>query len=235
LTDQIKYITGKGATAMIQPHNYGRFNGNIMTDAAAFGAWWKRLAALYKDNSKVVFDTNNEYHDMDQQLVFDLNQAAINGIRASGATQQWITPEGNSWTGAWTWVSSGNAASLVSLKDPSNKLIYQMHQYLDADGSGTSADCVSETIFQERLVAATNWLKQNKKLGLIGEYAGGSNAKCIKALQGGLSYMKANSDVWTGAVWWAAGPWWGDYMYNMEPTTGVAYTKVLPEIVSYAK
>jgi endoglucanase len=25
LTEQIDYITGKGAYAMIQPHNYGRF------------------------------------------------------------------------------------------------------------------------------------------------------------------------------------------------------------------
>ena len=121
----------------------------------------------------------------------------------------------------------------VSLKDPQNKLIYQMHQYLDPDGSGTSATCVSSTIFQERLVAATQWLKQNKKLGLIGEYAGGNKAQCIHALQGGLSYLKANKDVWTGSLWWAAGPWWGDYIYSMEPPTGVAYQNVLPSLLSY--
>lgn len=99
-------------------------------------------------------------------------------------------------SGAWTWVSSGNAASLGQLKDPQNKLIFQMHQYLDSDGSGTSATCVSSTIFQERLVAATNWLKQNNKLGLIGEFAGGNNQQCIDALIGGLKYLKANRDVW---------------------------------------
>jgi endoglucanase len=95
-----------------------------------------------------------------------------------------------------------------ALTDPSDstgsKLVYQMHQYLDSDGSGTSATCVSSTIFQERLVAATNWLRSNKKMGLIGEYAGGANAQCITALQGGLQYLKANSDVWTGHLWWAA-------------------------------
>jgi endoglucanase len=146
---------------------------------------------------------------MDQQLVFDLNQAAIDGIRAAGATKQYITPEGNSWTGAWTWISSGNGASLVNLKDPSNKLVYQMHQYLDTDGSGTSAECVSSTIFKERLVAATGWLKENKKKGVIGEFAAGSNTKCMDALKGGLGYMQENSEQWLGAIWWAAGPWWG--------------------------
>ena len=46
-------------------------------------------------------------------------------------------------------------------------------------------------------------------MGLIGEFAAGPNAQCITALQGGLAYLKANKDVWTGALWWAAGPWWG--------------------------
>ncbi|KAF2183339.1 glycoside hydrolase family 5 protein [Zopfia rhizophila CBS 207.26] len=232
LTEQINYITGKGAYAMIQPHNYGRFYGEIITDVAGFKTWWQNVAAKFPSNDLVVFDTNNEYHDMDQNLVFNLNQAAIDGIRAAGA-KQYITPEGNSWSGAWTWVSSGNGASLVSLKDPENKLIYQMHQYLDTDGSGTHAECVSATIFSERLQAATKWLKDNKKLGVIGEFAGGNNTQCINALKDGLKYLGDNSDVWTGAIWWAAGPWWADYMYNMEPTQGTAWRVVLPEIKSY--
>jgi endoglucanase len=45
---------------MIQPHNYGRFLGNIITDTAAFKTWWTNVAAEYKDNELVVFDTNNE-------------------------------------------------------------------------------------------------------------------------------------------------------------------------------
>jgi len=233
LTEQVQHVTSAGAYAMIQPHNYGRFYGDIITDVAGFKTWWKTLAAEYKDNELVVFDTNNEYHDMDQQLVFDLNQAAIDGVREAGATKQYITPEGNSWTGAWTWVSSGNAASLVGLKDPEDKLIYQMHQYLDTDGSGTHAECVSATIFKERLVAATQWLKENKKQGVIGEYASGVNDQCLEALQDGLAYLAENNDVWWGAMWWAAGPWWGDYMYNMEPTSGPAWTGILPKIKEY--
>lgn len=202
LTEQINHITSKGAYAMVQPHNYGRFMSEIITDTAAFKTWWQNVAEQYKDNELVVFDTNNEFHDMDQQLVFDLNQAAIDGIRAAGATSQYITPEGNSWTGAWTWVSSGNAASLINLKDPQDKLVYQMHQYLYTDGSGTHAECVSATIFSERLQAATKWLKDNKKKGFVGEFGTGVNDQCIAALKDGLSYLGANSDVWTGAAWY---------------------------------
>lgn len=211
LTDNINYITSKGAYAMIQPHNYGRYYGAIIEDVAGFKQWWKTVAAPFADNPLVVFDTNNEFHDMDQDLVVKLNQAAIDGIREAGATSQYITPEGNSWTGAWTWVSSGNAATMGALTDPaangSSKLIYQMHQYLDVDGSGTHQECVSSTIFSERLKAATQWLRETGNKGLIGEYAGGNNTQCLEAVKDGLQYLKDNSDVWTGHLWWAAGPW----------------------------
>lgn len=106
-------------------------------------------------------------HDMDQSLVVQLNQAAINGIRAAGAVKQYIHVEGNDWTGAWTWTSSQNAATMGALTDPSNLIVYQMHQYLDSDGSGTHAECVSSTIGADRIKAATEWLRANKKIGYV--------------------------------------------------------------------
>jgi len=84
----------------------GRYYGDIITDVAGFEAWWKTVAARFKDNDKVIFDTNNEYHDMDNKLVADLNQAAVKGIRAAGATSQFIFLEANSWSGAWHFVRS---------------------------------------------------------------------------------------------------------------------------------
>ncbi|KAJ3580006.1 hypothetical protein NPX13_g555 [Xylaria arbuscula] len=157
-----------------------------------------------------------KFHDEDNTLVANLNQAAITAIRAAGATSQYIFVEGNSWTGAWHWVtnewapqpsqtSSGTADGMGKLTDPSNKIVYEMHQYLDSDGSGT----------QPR------------------ETAGGSNSQCISALQGMLGYMSDNSDVWTGWLWWGAGPWWGTYIYGMEPPSGTAYTGVLPSLTQY--
>ncbi|HIB99683.1 TPA: glycoside hydrolase family 5 protein, partial [Candidatus Poribacteria bacterium] len=29
-----------------------------------------------------------------------------------------------------------------------------------------------------------------------------------------------NTDVWLGWTYWAAGPWWGDYMFSIEPKIG---------------
>ncbi|SPQ18499.1 672faf8a-7e7e-4002-9964-79dc78b1afb9 [Thermothielavioides terrestris] len=222
LTDTVNFITNAGAYAILDPHNFGRYYGNIITDTTAFGAFWTTVAKQFASNSRVIFDTNNEYHDMDQTLVLNLNQAAINAIRGAGATSQYIFAEGNSYTGAWTWNTTNT--NLAALSDPQNKLVYEMHQYLDSDGSGTSATCVSSDIGVQRIVGATNWLRANGKIGILGEYAGGANSVCQTAVTGLLDHLQANSDVWAGALWWAGGPWWGNYIFSFEPPSGTAYT-----------
>ena len=85
----------------------GRYYNQIITDVPGFKAWWTTIASRFKDNQLVIFDTNNEYHDMDNKLVADLNQAAVDGIRAAGATGQMIWLEANAWSGAWHFVSLG--------------------------------------------------------------------------------------------------------------------------------
>ncbi|KAI2787481.1 putative endo-beta-1,4-glucanase B [Penicillium oxalicum] len=231
LKSTVNSITKSGAYAVLDPHNYGRYGGSVITSTADFQAWWKKVAGEFSSNDKVIFDTNNEYNNMDQTLVLNLNQAAIDGIRAAGATSQYIFVEGNAWTGAWSWTDTND--NMKNLKDPQGKIVYEMHQYLDGDKSGTSESCVSATIGSERLKSATAWLKANNKKGFIGEFAGGANSVCESAVEDMLSYMQDNSDVWTGASWWSAGPWWGSYMYSLEPTDGPAYAAYLPILKKY--
>ncbi|KIP10991.1 glycoside hydrolase family 5 protein [Phlebiopsis gigantea 11061_1 CR5-6] len=228
----VNYITGKGGYALLDPHNFMSYNGADISDTTAFQTWWQNLASQFKSNSNVIFDIMNEPNGIAAQTVFDLNQAAINGIRASGATTQLIVVEGTSWTGAWTWTtSSGNSAVFGAIKDPNNNVAIEMHQYLDSDGSGTSPTCVSSTIGAERLQAATQWLQQNNLKGFLGEIGAGSNADCIAAVQGALCSMQ-QSGVWLGALWWAAGPWWGDYYQSIEPPSGAAIPSILPQALA---
>ncbi|KAF8594706.1 endoglucanase [Ceratobasidium sp. AG-I] len=222
------YVTSKGGYAVLDPHNFMRYNNAIISSTANFQTFWKNLANEFKSDPKIIFDVMNEPHDMDVTLVASLNQAAINGIRAAGATSQLILVEGTSYSGAWTWVSSGNGDAFKTLTDPNNNIAFEMHQYLDSDGSGTSGTCVSSTIGAERLAAATAWLKANNFKGFLGEIGGGSNDVCIAAIKGGLCSLQ-QSGVWIGALWWAAGPWWGDYFQSIEPPSGPAIARILPE------
>ncbi|PPQ90633.1 LOW QUALITY PROTEIN: hypothetical protein CVT25_006616 [Psilocybe cyanescens] len=221
----VNYITTtKGGFAVIDPHNYMRYiNGTVISNVA------HPHGNVYWPPQSIYADVMNEPHDIAVQSVFNLNQAAINGIRASGATSQLILVEGTSWTGAWTWVSSGNGAAFSAIKDPNNNVAVQMHQYLDSNGSGTSATCASATVGADRLASATAWLKANNLKGFLGEFAGGANDQCIAALQGALCAMQ-QSGVWIGATWWGAGPWWNaNYIFNIEPPSGVAVAQVLPQ------
>ncbi|KAI0077311.1 endoglucanase [Panus rudis PR-1116 ss-1] len=228
----VNYITSKGGFAAIDPHNFLIYNGAAISSTSDFQTWWKNLANEFKSNNNVIFDLQNEPHDVPATTVAGLMQAAINGVRSSGATQQLILVEGTSWTGAWTWTSSGNAAAFQSIKDPNNNIAIEMHQYLDSDGSGTHEECVSSTIGAERLADATNWLKTNNFKGFLGEIGTGSNSQCIQALQGALCAMQ-QSGVWIGALWWAAGPWWGTYYQSIEPPSGPAVASIVPVLKSF--
>ncbi|KIY65873.1 glycoside hydrolase family 5 protein [Cylindrobasidium torrendii FP15055 ss-10] len=231
LQQTVSYITNKGAYVAIEPHNFFIYDGSTIDSKYTkeqFGTLWSNLAKLFKDNQRVVFDIMNEPHDVSASVVATYMQAAVNSIRSLGATQL-ILVEGTSWTGAWTWTSSGNGAAFASLSDPLNNTAIEMHQYLDSDGSGTSADCVSSTIGVERLAAATEWLKQTGHKGFLGEIGAGSNDNCIAAVHGALCSMQQAGGVWIGAAWWAAGPWWGDYFQSIEPPNGASIARILPE------
>ncbi|GAB2895140.1 glycoside hydrolase family 5 protein [Uliginosibacterium flavum] len=229
----VSYATSKGAYVVLDPHNYARYKtdvigGGVVTNAH-FADFWSKLATRYKGNSKVIFALMNEPHDMDTNTWVNAANAGIAAIRNAGATNLILVP-GNAWTGAHSWVSSGNSTAMLSIADSGNNYAFEVHQYLDGDSSGTSSTCVSTTIGAERMLAFTAWLKANNKKGFLGELAGANNSTCQAALIGQLQHLKDNSSVWLGWTWWAAGPspWWNNYMFDLEPTNN--YTTDRPQM-----
>ena len=91
----VSFITAAGAHAVLDPHNFGRYYGTVFTSTSDFKTFWTNLATEFKANDKVIFDCNNEFHDEPSNaLVVALNQACIDGVRAAGATTQYIFVEG---------------------------------------------------------------------------------------------------------------------------------------------
>jgi endoglucanase len=218
--------TGRGLTVLLDPHNFARYYGRVVGGElpdAAFADFWGRLAARYKGNPRVVFGLMNAPRDMPTEQWRDSANVAIRAIRAAGATNLIAVP-GNAWSGAWSWEQSWygtpNAAAMLQIHDPANNYLYEVHQYLDDDSSGTSDQCVSETVGAERLAGFTSWLRRNGKRALLGEFGGGRNQTCYAALDGMLRHVHQNADVWAGWIYWAAGPWWGDYILTLEPSGG---------------
>lgn len=220
-------VTATGVTVLLDPHNYARWHGNLIGSAAVtnsrFADFWSRLAAQFKANPRVAFGLMNEPHTMPTEQWLAAANAAIAAIRAAGANNL-VTVPGNAWTGAhsWSqnWYGTPNATVMKGIVDPGSHMLFEVHQYFDADSSGTSPTCVSGTIGSERLAGFTAWLRANGHRAILGEFAGADNPTCRAAVADALGHLEANSDVWAGWTWWAAGPWWGSYMFSIEPAGG---------------
>lgn len=248
LNSFVSYATGKGAHVVIDPHNFARYyppSNNYQSDPntvigspavpyASFGDFWTRVANQYKNNSKVIFNLMNEPNAMPTENWVTASNTAIAAIRATGATNLILVP-GNGYTGAWTWDSNWygtpNASAMLSIVDPGNNYAFDVHQYMDPDGSGTSPAITGNDPMTgvNRITSFTQWMKANNKRGFLGEFAvaastvgNGGTQVGDELLQNMLGYMQNNSDVWMGWTWWSAGPWWpADYMFYLNPAGGV--------------
>jgi hypothetical protein len=129
---------------------------------------------------------------------------------------------GSHYDGAWTWTTTDNAAVVgTGVQDPAHNFAFEVHQYLDADGSCTHPGVVSAEIGVERLTAITQWAEATGHRLFLGEVGVATDQTSLTALDRMLSYMHQHADVWQGVTYWAGGPWWGDYMFSIEPQNGI--------------
>jgi endoglucanase len=226
----VDYCLSKGMRVILDPHNGGFIYDNrtgtereIGVDTEGtnmFADFWSRMATIYKDYPNVIFALINEPHNQTAAEWKTGAVPAIKAIRAAGATQLILIP-GTHWTGAWTWESTGNGAVWAGFTgDPLNNFAFEMHQYLDFDGSGTYNTCVTNS--SHRLEVATSWLNTNKFKGLLAEFAWTTDLTC--ALEGPalMDYLSANSNVWMGWTYWCGGPWVpSTYMFSLDPISFV--------------
>ncbi|RXR05951.1 glycoside hydrolase family 5 protein [Pseudoxanthomonas composti] len=221
----VQRANDNGLIVLLDVHNYAKFNGKIVgkeLPASTLADLWKRLAPVFAGNAKVMYGLMNEPNNIGSSEWAQVAQASVDAIRATGADNVIMVP-GNAWTGAHSWMkaagaSPSNGDALVGLRDPKNKVIYEVHQYLDADYSGTKPECVSATVGAEKLASFTSWLRKNGKVGFLGEFGAADNPTCMAALENMLKYMQDNRDVWAGWSYWAAGPWWNqNYPFLVQP------------------
>ena len=146
-----------------------------------------------------------------------LGQRGHRGDPPTGATQTIVVP-GSYFDGAWTWTVTDNARVVGrGVVDPLNNYLFEVHQYLDRNGSGGSTGIVSPTIGADRLAAATEWARAHGRRFFLGEFGTAADAASLAALDTMLAYIQHNGDVWAYATWWGAGDRWYDYFMSIEP------------------
>lgn len=232
LTDTIEAVQNHDATVIIDPHNFARYEddpnddvepGIIGVDVAidAFADFWRRLAREFGADERIWFGLMNEPHDMETELWVEAANAALEAIRSEGADNLVLVP-GNQWTGAHAWFAdyygTPNSDAMKNVVDPADNFVFELHQYFDADNSGTSNSCVSESVGVERVEQVTAWLYEQGYRGFLGEFGGSDDATCLGAMDQLLSHLGENAEVWLGWTAWA-GTEWG-LQHNIRPVNG---------------
>ncbi|KFY48373.1 hypothetical protein V495_01391 [Pseudogymnoascus sp. VKM F-4514 (FW-929)] len=215
-----------GAACIIDIHNYARWNGAIVGQGGPsndqLANTWSQLASKYASKSQIIFGVMNEPHDIPSITTWATTvQACVNAIRKAGATSQMILLPGNGWTGAATFVSDGSLAALKNVKNldgSTTNLIFDVHKYLDSDGSGTHTDCVTGNVDVFNNLASA--LRSAGRQAMVSETGGGNTQSCINYVCQEIATLNANSDVYLGYVAWAAGAWQPSWNYelNLVPT-----------------
>jgi endoglucanase len=103
---------------------------------------------------------------------------------------------GNGWAGAGNFITSGSADALSSVVDfdgSTNKLIFDVHKYLDADGSGTSTVCTGDQI-DSAFRPLAQWLRCHGRQAMLTETGGSSDTSCLTHMCSAVKFLNANSD-----------------------------------------
>lgn len=217
----------RGMQIILDPHNYDRYrlNGNLyligssQVPTAAFKDFWTKLAAHYKNEKAIyAFSLMNEPHDTNGTWTATA-QAGLDGVRSSDTAHLVLVP-GDAWSGAWSWKqNNGN----LLLKDPSNNLMYEAHQYFDRDSSGTYNETYDASeaypmIGADRVQPFIDWLKTNQVRGIITEYGVPNYDPRWQVVLD--NFLTKLDSAGIGGTYWAGGPWWGDYALSSEPGDG---------------
>lgn len=243
LTDVLIRLLARDIYVILCPWQYNTASGDtdiVYKDAAFtpanFANFWGQFATeinnVTKNDQRVAFDLINEPHthaesgdkpkDIGISLAdwFTCAQAAINEIRAAGATNTIFVP-GMAYTAANSFTTNGSSTEWLKLMDPQKNIAVTVHCY---DGI-TNLDGVKSTkprtVLRDKCSALVNWARTNGVKVNIGEIAldAGSNDRASFCSDSATAqaqwtdwnkYCLENDDVLVGWNWWgnSAPDWW---------------------------
>jgi len=268
----LESLTQAGITTIVDMHDYMRYSvfgtqyagcvgsldpnapcpdGTLDTNARDWVGLWVKFFNKIRfdkgiDQSKLIFDLNNEPTGVPDDSVFTIQIAIIKALRVAGFTG-YILVSGNDWDGlhSWfdTWTSTDgtktysnatlfsranfNAAGMTDL----SKIIINVHQYLDSDFSGNHSTCQTDLTTTGsngfNLLAFTQWLKDNSLTAILTEFGAGSDSTtCTVAIKSLMSHLNTYSTKKTGGAYgylgwtiWGVGHGWGNYDLRVTPAS----------------
>ena len=208
-------------------HNYGKYRGQTLGSEAvpveAFVDVWERLASQFDNSDHLALGLMNEPFSPTIATWAAAAQQTVTALRNNGA-EHLILVSGGRWSGVHEWFKpykgSRNSEAFASLKDPLKRTIIEVHQYTDADYSGTNMDeCRPPEHFQPMFEAIDEWADENGQRLFLGEFGVPGSSECLAALDAIMAHVD-DPGTWRGWAYWAAGRWWGSYPMSVSPRDG---------------
>ncbi len=211
---------------LLDLHNFGSYRGQELGSPALPGSAltdvWLRLQRAFPDADTSALGLMNEPAPIPMAAWTAMAQETVLALRAAGAKNLILVPSGR-WSGAHEWHRRFDgvtpAESFRTFHDPLNNYAIELHQYTDADFSGTGKLCLSANQLRQILERVTQWAIQERKKLFLGEFGVPSSTGCLATLTAMLQSMQS-SNAWLGWTYWSAGRWWGTYPYSIHPGPG---------------
>lgn len=227
----IAHCLQRGMRVMLDAHNYGRMydsrlGGGLLNSiigvtagsADLFADFWSKMADEFKDDTNVWFSLMNEptrsVDGQTAQVWKDAAAQAVTAIRAAGFTAT-IGIQGIGYSHPNSWISGGNAAAWDGFSDAN--FMFEWHQYLDSDLSGTHNTC--SIAIASQMDTAIAWMRARGYTVMVSEFAWSTHSSCVTLGPDVVDYMDANGDVIRSWTWSNAGnhPWFDSYMFTLWP------------------
>lgn len=217
--------TAQGVKVIVDIHNYGSYFGEKIGSAnvpsSQFADFWQKLAGEIGEVKSVYgYGLMNEPNKMGGASVWPAAaQAAVDAIRTVDMDTK-IYVGGENWSSAINW-SKNN--SLLDIKDPAGKIVYEAHIYFDRWSSGTytesyDAQGAKADMGAKAIQDFVGWLAARGAEGFIGEFAvPDTDPRWLTVLD---NFLGAMQDAGLDGTYWGAGPWWGNYPLALRNADG---------------
>ena len=211
---------------LLDLHNFGAYHGRVLGStslpASAFTDVWLRLHREFDQPDQVAFGLMNEPAPLPVAQWMAIAQQTVLALRQAGAKNLLLVSSGR-WSGAHEWATTFDGASAANgfrnFLDPLNNFAFEVHQYADADYSGTGTACVDPARLRAVMTDIALWAKKEKKRLFLGEFGVAPSSDCLVALKALLESAQ-DAEAWLGWTYWSAGPWWGSYPFSIQPGDG---------------
>ncbi len=227
--EYVANITGHGAQAVVEPHNYMEFRGQPITPEQCRNLIGSSFADLFVGMDNIVFEAMNEPTHSTPEELFACYDGLIKAARARGFNGT-IAIEGSLWgsPGAWT-NADGSGSQQFKVLEPlfTNPETYgdvqmAIHTYFNgASGGGTGlTECVpaNTALALNRIPELTALAREHGIKIRITEMGVIKTANCETVLEDVLQHIYANQDVYVAYNWWTQTP--HNWQYPLRITPG---------------